>query len=41
VQCLRLFASSALYAHVSGQDPTDKPSLAEVDKQCSELISVF
>ena len=41
VQCLRLFAGSALYANVTGQDATGKPSLAEVDKQCSELISVF
>lgn len=41
VQALRLFAGSALYAHVSGDDPTGKPSLADVDKQVSELISVF
>jgi Zn-dependent protease with chaperone function len=41
VQCLRLFANSALYAHVTGQDTTGKPSLAEVDKQCADLISVF
>ena len=41
VQCMRLFAGSALYAHVTGQDPTGKPTLSEVDKQCSELISVF
>jgi len=41
VQCLRLFAGSALYANVTGQDATGKPSLAEVDKQCAELISVF
>jgi Zn-dependent protease with chaperone function len=41
VQALRLFAGSALYAHVSGQDPTGKPSLPDVDKQCSEIISVF
>jgi Zn-dependent protease with chaperone function len=41
VQCLRLFANSALYAHVVGQDTTGKPSLAEVDKQCADLISVF
>jgi Zn-dependent protease with chaperone function len=41
VQCLRLFAGSALYANVTGQDATGKPSLAEVDKQCADLISVF
>jgi Zn-dependent protease with chaperone function len=41
VQCLKLFAGSALYAHVTGQDPTGKPSLAEIDKQCADLISVF
>ncbi len=41
VQALRLFAGSALYAHLSGEDPTGKPSLADVDKQVSELISVF
>ncbi|HEU4610558.1 MAG TPA: M48 family metallopeptidase [Kofleriaceae bacterium] len=41
VQALRLFAGSALYAQISGQDPTGKPSLSEVDKQCAELISVF
>src|SRR5688572_20910832 len=34
VQALRLFAGSALYAQVSGQDPTGKPGLSEVDKQC-------
>jgi Zn-dependent protease with chaperone function len=41
VQALRLFAGSALYAQVTGQDPTGKPTLNEVDKQCAELISVF
>jgi Zn-dependent protease with chaperone function len=41
VQALRLFAGSALYAQVSGQDPTGKPSLTDVDKQVGELISVF
>lgn len=41
VQALRLFASSALYAQVIGQDPTGKPSLTEIDKQVGELISVF
>jgi Zn-dependent protease with chaperone function len=41
VQALRLFANSALYAQVSGQDPTGKPSIDDVDKQIAELISVF
>lgn len=41
VQALRLFAGSALYAQVTGQDPTGKPSLTDVDKQVTELISVF
>ncbi|MDB4958515.1 MAG: peptidase Ste24p [Myxococcales bacterium] len=41
VQALRLFAGSALYAQVTGQDPTGKPSLTDVDKQVGELISVF
>jgi Zn-dependent protease with chaperone function len=41
VQALRLFAGSALYAQVTKQDPAGKPSLADVDKQCAELISVF
>ena len=39
VQALRLFAGSALYARVTGADPTGKPSLAEVDKQVADLIS--
>jgi len=41
VQALRLFAGSALFAHVSGTDPTGKPSLPEIDKQVGDLISVF
>jgi Zn-dependent protease with chaperone function len=41
VQALRLFAESALYAQVTGQDPTGKPTLNDVDKKVSELISVF
>jgi len=41
VQALRLFAESALYAHVTGQDPTGKPTLTEIDKKVTELISVF
>ena len=41
VQALRLFANSALYAQVLGQDPTGKPSHTEIDKQVGDLISVF
>jgi Zn-dependent protease with chaperone function len=41
VQALRLFAGSASYAIATGQDPTGKPSLVEIDKQVGELISVF
>ena len=41
IQALRLFADSALYAQIRGQDPAGKPSLPDVDKQVSELISVF
>ena len=41
VQALRLFATSALYASVTGKDPAGKPSLPEIDKQVSDLISVF
>jgi len=41
VQALRLFADSALFAAVTGGDPTGKPSLPDVDKQVSDLISVF
>lgn len=41
VQALRLFATSALYAQVTGQDPTGRPSLTEIDKQVGDLISVF
>jgi Zn-dependent protease with chaperone function len=41
VQALRLFAGSALYAQLTGQDPTGKPTHSDVDKQCAELISVF
>ena len=41
VQALRLFADSALYANVLGQDPTGKPSLPDVDKQVADLISVL
>ncbi len=41
VQALRLFAGSALFAHISGQDPTGKPSITDVDNEVSKLISVF
>ena len=41
VQALRLFAGSALYAQVIGQDPVGKPSMVDVDKQVGDLISVF
>jgi Zn-dependent protease with chaperone function len=41
VAALRLFADSALYASVTGKDPAGKASLPDVDKQVSDLISVF
>ena len=41
MQMLKVFAGSALYAQVTGQDTTGKPTLADVDKQVTELISVF
>jgi Zn-dependent protease with chaperone function len=41
VAALRLFAESALYAQVTGADPTGKPSLPDVDKKVADLISVF
>jgi Zn-dependent protease with chaperone function len=41
VAALRLFAGSAMYAQATGGDPTGKPSLAEVDKQVADLISVL
>lgn len=41
VQALRLFADSALYAQLTGQDLTGKASLPDVDKQVANLISVF
>jgi Zn-dependent protease with chaperone function len=41
VQALRLFAGSALFAQITGADPTGKPSLPDIDKQVSDLISVF
>lgn len=41
VQALRLFAGSAMYAQATGGDPTGKPSLADVDQQVADLISVL
>lgn len=41
VQALKLFAESALYASLTGQDPLGKPSLPDIDKQVGDLISVF
>ena len=41
VPALRLFAGSAMYAQATGGDPTGKPSLADVDKQVADLISVL
>jgi Zn-dependent protease with chaperone function len=41
VQALRAFAESALYAQITGQDPTGKPNMNDVDKQVTDLISVF
>jgi len=41
VQALKLFAGSAMYAQATGGDPTGKPSLADIDKQVADLISVL
>jgi len=41
VQALRLFADSALFAHLMGKDSEGKPSLTDVEKQIGDLISVF
>jgi Zn-dependent protease with chaperone function len=41
VAALRLFAESALFAQVTGGDPSGKPSLPDVDKKVADLISVF
>lgn len=38
VQALRLFANSALFAHVTGKDPAGKASLPDIDKQVAELL---
>jgi hypothetical protein len=41
VAALKLFAESALFAMVTGNDPAGKPSLPDVDKQVGDIISVF
>lgn len=41
VQALRIFAGSALFAQLKGEDPTGKASHADVDRQVGDLISVF
>ena len=41
VQALRLFAGSALYAQVTGAGPDRQAEPDDVDKQVSDLISVF
>ena len=41
VQMLRLFADSAFYQQLIGNDPSGKPSLPDVDKQVTDLISLF
>ena len=41
MEALRLFANSALYAQVTGGDPTGKPSLPDIDKQVTDLLSVI
>jgi Zn-dependent protease with chaperone function len=41
VHALKLFGDSELYARVIGSDPANKPSLPDIDKQVSDLISVF
>jgi Zn-dependent protease with chaperone function len=38
VQALRLFADSALFAHVTGKDPAGKASLPVIDKQVADLL---
>lgn len=41
IQALRLFADSALFASLTGRDPAGKPSLPDIDKQVTDLISIF
>jgi Zn-dependent protease with chaperone function len=38
LQALRMFANSALFAHVTGKDPAGKASLPDIDKQVAELL---
>jgi Zn-dependent protease with chaperone function len=38
VQALRMFADSALFAHVTGKDPAGKASLPVIDKQVADLL---
>ncbi|MFN0250855.1 MAG: M48 family metallopeptidase [Kofleriaceae bacterium] len=38
VQALRMFANSALFAHVTGKDPAGKASLPDIDKQVAALL---
>jgi Zn-dependent protease with chaperone function len=41
VQALKLFAGSAFYHRVLGEDPTGRPSADDVDRRVAELLSVF
>lgn len=41
IHALRLFAGSALYAQLSGQESTGRPTMSDVDKQVADLISVL
>ncbi len=41
VQALKLFAEGAYYASVTGGDPTDRTSAADVDTKVADLLSVF
>lgn len=38
IQALRLFADSALFAKVTGNDPAGKASLPDIDKQVADLL---
>lgn len=41
IAALRLFADSALYASLTGTDPSGKASTKDVDAKVAELVSVF
>jgi len=41
VAAMKMFEASALFAKVTGGDPAGKPSLPDIDKRVSDLISVF